>query len=62
MGIKKWKITAELNMDSSNFSSCIVEANGKNKAITMAEKYFTKKMKATNINIKSIERIDDDDI
>lgn len=38
MAIKKWLITAEVNMDASHHTSIVVEANSSRKAIIIGKK------------------------
>lgn len=38
MAIKKWLITAEVNMDASNYTSIVVEANSSRKALIIGKK------------------------
>ncbi len=52
-----WKVTAELN-GNNDFNACILEAETKEKAYKMAEKYFTKKMKAKSVKILNIDLIE----
>ena len=59
MALKKWKITAELNHNASNFATCIVEAHTEKKAAIMADKYFRKKLKAFFVIIHNIDEIND---
>ena len=59
MALKKWKITAELNHNASNFATCIVEAHTEKKAAIMADKYFRKKLKAFFVIIQSIDEVND---
>jgi len=56
--VNVWKVTAELN-GNNDFNACILEAETKEKAIKMAEKYFTKKMKARNIKILTTDLIEE---
>ncbi len=56
--MSNWKITVELDNDVNNFESCIIEASDKDKANKRAQKYFTKKMKATNVKIIHIEEVE----
>lgn len=54
--IKQWKVTAEINMDASNYKTITIKANTKRKAIQFA----VEKLKAdgaffvTNISAKQI--------
>ncbi len=38
--MKHWKVTAEINMDASDYRSVIVSANTERSAMKMAEKSF----------------------
>ncbi len=40
--MKKWKVTAELNMDASHYEIVIVKANTERKARIFAEEQFKK--------------------
>ncbi len=40
--MKRWKATAELNMNTSHYETVIVEANTERKARIFAEKQFKK--------------------
>lgn len=40
--IKKWLITAEVNMDASRHESVVIEANSARKALIMGEKKLLK--------------------
>ena len=53
-----WKVTAELN-GNNDFNACILEAETKEKAYKMAEKYFTKKMKAKSVKILNIDLVEE---
>lgn len=55
--IKRWKVTAEINMDASHYESCIVKANTARKAAILACKAFKKKgyFYITNLSIKEID-------
>ena len=37
MAIKRWRITAEVNMDASRYDSVVVEANSARKALIFGE-------------------------
>lgn len=52
--MKRWKVTAELNMDASHYESMVVEANTKRKARLFAEKAFKENgnFYVTNITVK----------
>ena len=54
--IKKWEVTAEVNMDASNYVSIIVSANTKRKAMIIAEEKLKKKyFFVTNMNAREID-------
>lgn len=55
--MKKWKVTAELNMDASHYETVIVKANTERKARIFAEKIFKKNgaFFVTNMTIKQLE-------
>ena len=55
--MKKWKVTAELNMDASNYSSVIIEANTEYKARIKGIEKFKKDgaFHVTNISIVEIK-------
>lgn len=55
--MKKWKVTAEINMCAENYESVIVEANTERKARMFAEEKF-KKNGAFFITNMSVERIE----
>lgn len=38
--IKRWKVTAEINMDASNYKTVVVKANTERKARKFAENKF----------------------
>ena len=40
--MKKWKVTAEINMDASRYDTAVVRANTERKARIFAEKEFKK--------------------
>lgn len=54
--MKEWKITAELNLDASNYKDVIVEANTRRKAVIFAEKKF-KHEGAFHVNIIKVEEL-----
>lgn len=56
--MKKYKVTAELDLCAERYESVIVEANTPKKAIKFAEEEFRKRgaFFATNITVKLIER------
>lgn len=58
---KKWKIYANINHDASKDVSVTVSANGKKKALELAEKKFVKLYPNQKIVIKSMEQLTDDD-
>ena len=53
--IKKWKVTAELNMNASHVESVIVRANTERKARIFATERF--KSMARNVNILRVEQV-----
>ncbi len=56
MSIKKWKVTAELNMDASDYKNIEVSANIERKAIKFAEEIF-KKQGAFHVKILNSKEI-----
>lgn len=54
--IKRWEVTAELNMDAQHYETVIVEANTERKARMFAEKKFKLQgaFYVTNMTIKQI--------
>lgn len=56
--IKKWKVTAELNMNASHYEWCIVEANSERKARMFAERKFKEDFKAFHVIIREVQLID----
>ena len=55
--MKKWKVTAEINMCAEHYETVVVKANTKRKAIIFAEKEFKKNgaFFITNISTELIE-------
>lgn len=54
--IKKWKVTAELNMNAQHYETVIVKANTERKAKMFAEKKFMKQgaFYVTNMTVEQI--------
>lgn len=54
--MKKWKVTAELNMNAQNYQSVIVKANTERKAKIFAEKAFEKNgaFYITNLTVEQL--------
>lgn len=55
--MKKWKVTAELNMNAQNYQTVIVKANTERKAAMFAEEAF-KRIGAFYITNLTVERIE----
>lgn len=51
--MKKWKVTAELNMDASHYETIFVKANTERKAKIFAEEQFKKNGAFYVTNIKA---------
>lgn len=55
MAIKRWLITAEVNMDASRHESIVIKANSARKALIMGEKKLLKSyFHVTNMTYKLI--------
>ncbi len=55
--IKKWKVTAECNMDASDYRTVVVKANTERKAQILAEEKLKKDgvFAVTNLRVEEIE-------
>lgn len=54
--MKKWKVTAELNMNAQNYQTIIVKANTERKAKIFAEEIFEKNgaFYITNVTVEQL--------
>ena len=59
---KRWKVMAYLNHDAQREVFCEVEANGKTKAMTKAEKLLQKKYKGNSITIQNVTAITESEV
>lgn len=53
--MKKWKVTAEINMDASRYDTVVVRANTERKAYIFAEKEFKKRGAFYVTNMKVVQ-------